>query len=58
MMIRMLFGILGKSLLANQLTLQLVKGPSIELLLDIYAIRLSRIKTDALSVSDHETASQ
>ena len=31
-MIRMLFGILGKSLLANQLTLQLVKGPSIELL--------------------------
>ena len=34
-MIRMLFGILGKSLLANQLTLQLVKGPSIELLLDI-----------------------
>ena len=58
MMIRMLFGILGKSLLANQLTLQLVKGPSIELLLDIYAIRLSRIKTDALSVSDHEAASQ
>ena len=58
MMIRMLFGILGKSLLANQLTLQLVKGPSIELLLDIYAIRLSRIKTDALSVSDHDAASQ
>ena len=58
MMIRMLFGILGKSLLANELTLQLVKGPSIELLLDIYAIRLSRIKTDALSVSDHEAASQ
>ena len=58
MMIRMLFGILGKSLLANQLTLQLVKGPSIELLLDIYAIRLSRIKTDALSVSDHGAASQ
>ena len=58
MMIRMLFGILGKSLLANQLTLQLVKDPSIELLLDIYAIRLSRIKTDALSVSDHDAASQ
>ena len=57
-MIRMLFGILGKSLLANQLTLQLVKDPSIELLLDIYAIRLSRIKTDALSVSDHDAASQ
>ena len=54
----MLFGILGKSLLANQLTLQLVKGPSVELLLDIYAIRLSRIKTDALSVSDHDAASQ
>ena len=58
MMIKMLFGMLGKCLLANQLTLQLVKGPSIELLLDIYAIRLSRIKTDALSVSDHDAASQ